>query len=342
MQRALRTLELARVATRAHLKKRLELGDGGEWPRRLLAARQQIVWPDLLVCDPALKFSQGCVHEFTARARAHDPTLGRGGFAFARKNLELKPAVRALDGRAPLGNQGIIEFILGATTGTANVHIDRGEGAENLACSCICHSNLWPRSPQPMLVLGMLLATFQPAPEPMAHGHVRAADLKCTYGGDGFMKRPVMTAVFLVAIAGLAGCPIYDHEDDGCYRDSDCARDYICNFNGDCVRPANDTCSRPSDCDSTSTCSPSGVCVAGDCTFSHGCVSGYFCDSSSGIWQCVANGSVTGAAGSTGESGAGGEGGQISSSQGGAAGQSVISAGAAGELSSNGGAAGSN
>lgn len=154
------------------------------------------------------------------------------------------------------------------------------------------------------------------------------------------MKRPVMTAVFLVAIAGLAGCPIYDHEDDGCYRDSDCARDYVCNFHtGNCVSSFDNndnSCSRPSDCDSTSTCSPAGVCVAGDCTFTHGCVSGFFCDSSSGIWQCVANGSVSGAAGN------GGEGGQMSPAQGGAPDQSMTSGGAAGEPSSNGGAAGDN
>ena len=156
------------------------------------------------------------------------------------------------------------------------------------------------------------------------------------------MKRPVVTAVFLCAIASLAGCPIYDHEDDGCYRDSDCARSYICDYQtGNCVLP-NSTrgCTKPADCDSTSTCTPAGVCQPGDCTFSHGCVSGYFCDSSSGIWQCVPNGSVSGAAGSPGEGGAGGDG-QISA-EGGAAGQSFAAAGAAGESSSNGGAAGGN
>jgi len=148
------------------------------------------------------------------------------------------------------------------------------------------------------------------------------------------MKRPMVTAVLLFAITGLAGCPIYDHEDDGCYRDSDCARDYVCDYDsGYCVLP-NKTCSRPSDCDSTSTCTPAGVCQPGDCTFSHGCVSGYFCDSSSGVWQCVPNGSVTTSAG------AAGEGGQ---STGGAAGQISAVAGAAGDASSaTGGAAGGN
>ena len=127
------------------------------------------------------------------------------------------------------------------------------------------------------------------------------------------MKRPVLTAVFLLAVAGLAGCPIYDHQDAGCYRDSDCARGYVCDqHNGDCVT-ANDTntCNQPADCDATSTCTPAGVCGFGDCSFYHGCVSGYQCDSGSGVWACVPNGSVLDAGSSAaGSGGSAGEGGQ--------------------------------
>jgi hypothetical protein len=115
------------------------------------------------------------------------------------------------------------------------------------------------------------------------------------------MKRPVLTAGFLFAVAGLAGCPMYDHEDAGCYRDSDCARGYWCDqHNRDCV-VANGvpTCAKPSDCDTTSTCAPAGVCEYGDCDLNHGCVAGYRCDSSSGVWECVPNGSISDEAGAS-------------------------------------------
>jgi hypothetical protein len=132
------------------------------------------------------------------------------------------------------------------------------------------------------------------------------------------MKRPMVTAVLLFAVAGLAGCPIYDHESDGCYRDSDCAQSYVCDTNsGACVLPNMPSCSKPSDCDSTYTCTSAGVCLTGDCTF-NSCVSGYRCDSSGGTWACVANGSI-GAAGESGAAGAAQTSGQAG--QGGAAGQ---------------------
>jgi hypothetical protein len=116
---------------------------------------------------------------------------------------------------------------------------------------------------------------------------------------EGFMKRPVVTALFLCAVATLSGCPIYDHADAGCYNDSDCGLGYQCDSrSGDCYLPSTSNCSRPQDCGVNETCSKSGACVVGDCTFS-GCVSGYECDSSSGIWACVLNGSV-GAAGAAG------------------------------------------
>ncbi len=126
------------------------------------------------------------------------------------------------------------------------------------------------------------------------------------------MKRPVVTAMFLFALAGLAGCPIYDHESAGCFRDSDCAQNYFCDsVSGDCRLPTTGfTCNKPSDCDETSTCTASGQCMSGDCSFyNHACVAGFRCDSSSGIWQCVANSSAEAGATSTG--GAAGEGGSV-------------------------------
>jgi hypothetical protein len=126
------------------------------------------------------------------------------------------------------------------------------------------------------------------------------------------MKRPVVTAMFLFALAGLAGCPIYDHESAGCFRNSDCAQNYFCDSaSGDCrLATTGYTCSQPSDCAETSTCTASGQCMIGDCSFyNHACVAGFRCDSSSGIWQCVANG--TAEAGVSGAGGAPSEGGSL-------------------------------
>ncbi|MEP7049280.1 MAG: hypothetical protein ABJB12_02960 [Pseudomonadota bacterium] len=123
------------------------------------------------------------------------------------------------------------------------------------------------------------------------------------------MKRPVVTALFLCAAAALPGCPIYDHEDAGCYRDGDCASNFVCDVDtGECYQPtapppADSSCNRPSDCAANETCNKAGQCVSGDCTFS-GCVSGYECDSSSGVWLCLA--AADGAAGAGGMSGAAG------------------------------------
>jgi hypothetical protein len=120
------------------------------------------------------------------------------------------------------------------------------------------------------------------------------------------MKRPVVTALILCAVATLSGCPIYDHEDAGCYHSSDCEPGYVCDDrSGDCYLPSSNTnsCSRPQDCAVDETCTSAGQCITGDCSFpGSGCVSGYTCDSSSGIWSCVPSGSI-GSAGAAGASG---------------------------------------
>jgi hypothetical protein len=132
-----------------------------------------------------------------------------------------------------------------------------------------------------------------------------------------FMKRPVVTALFLCAVATLSGCPIYNHEDAGCYHSSDCAPGFVCDVrSGDCYQPSSsNSCSRPQDCAVDATCGRAAECIAGDCSFpGTGCVSGYTCDSSSGVWACVPSGSAgsaeAGAAGaSSGGSDTAGQGG---------------------------------
>jgi len=135
------------------------------------------------------------------------------------------------------------------------------------------------------------------------------------------MKRVGATVLFLGALAGLGGCPIYSHEDDGCYRDSDCAPGYLCDDNsGECLAPSNQnggSCRAPRDCSPSYTCSENGLCVAGDCYFS-GCVSGFQCQSSTGTWECMPT--------SMGAAGAGGS----EAGNGGAAGTDTNAAGSGG------------
>jgi hypothetical protein len=151
------------------------------------------------------------------------------------------------------------------------------------------------------------------------------------------MKRPAVTMMFLCAVATLSGCPIYDHDDSGCFSDTDCGSGYACDENsGACVIASSSnggikSCSKPSDCGADATCTPAASCVSGDCSFS-GCVSGYRCDSSTGIWQCISN--ATGAAGSANEGGSGGEAGALSAATAGAGGDSAA-AGASGQAGSN-------
>ena len=131
------------------------------------------------------------------------------------------------------------------------------------------------------LVSGTLLATLQP------------------------MKRVAVTVFFLSAVATLGGCPIYSHDDQGCFRDSDCASGYACDeLSGACYLPdESHSCRGPADCGTSKTCGRAGVCVVGDCSF-NGCVAGFECDSSSGLWECVAQ--TAGAAGSSSAGGSGG------------------------------------
>jgi hypothetical protein len=120
------------------------------------------------------------------------------------------------------------------------------------------------------------------------------------------MKKWAIPAALLLALGGLAGCPIYDHADEGCYRDLDCAPGFLCDdATGSCYDElAGIACDRPSDCGENETCSRTGSCEIGDCHFaSVGCVRGYVCDAVAGRWACVSE-----SAGQGGDSSGGGPG----------------------------------
>lgn len=123
---------------------------------------------------------------------------------------------------------------------------------------------------------------------------------------SGPMKKSALPALLLLIGAGLTGCPLYDHEDSGCYVNSDCAPGFSCDErDGTCYENTNDACRKPSDCGTNETCSRLGTCTPGDCHYrSVGCVRGYVCSSESGRWQCVA--ASDGSGGAPSEGGAGG------------------------------------
>jgi hypothetical protein len=112
-----------------------------------------------------------------------------------------------------------------------------------------------------------------------------------------------LPAIFVLSAFSLVGCPIYDHEDEGCASTRDCAPGYSCDRNtGECVAPGDDGgCARPSDCGSNETCDRNGECRLGDCSFADiGCVDGFECQNAGGSWRCVPEGSGVGGSGGQG------------------------------------------
>jgi len=144
------------------------------------------------------------------------------------------------------------------------------------------------------------------------------------------MKKPALPAAILLlgfVGLGLPGCPIYDHEESGCYETSDCQYGYVCDqYDGSCILEDVSSCRSPNDCGVNETCDRFGTCSVGDCSFaSVGCVSGYECKLQRGRWECVTeragSGGSPGAeadASSGGTASPSGEGGTSSVSDGGA------------------------
>lgn len=120
------------------------------------------------------------------------------------------------------------------------------------------------------------------------------------------MKRLILPSVLLFVGSLLPGCPIYGESSrDGCRDDSDCSEGAACDLpRGICLRP--DFCQEPSDCGRNETCARSGRCVVGDCTFAQiGCIVGFRCEKTSGVWACLPEDS-SGSGGTATVGGAGG------------------------------------
>lgn len=127
--------------------------------------------------------------------------------------------------------------------------------------------------------------------------------------------RAAVTVIFFVALGVLVDACSSNSLDDGCYIDSDCSSGYLCDDStGACYAASggngnSQVCSAPSDCPANYTCGKESRCLPGDCFF-HGCVTGFECQSSTGVWQCAptSDGGSAGASGNedTSAAGAGG------------------------------------
>jgi hypothetical protein len=123
------------------------------------------------------------------------------------------------------------------------------------------------------------------------------------------MKRFALLVSSLAVALIVPGCPIYD-DDEGCVRDSDCPETYSCDTLTRLCSPSSTLiCNVPGDCAPSETCGRDGICHAGDCSWpATGCIAGYHCSSSSGVFRCVAGSSSGngGAGGQADEPGGGG------------------------------------
>lgn len=108
-------------------EERLELGDRTKQPRGQTGADQKIVGQHPPLGDPPLKLAKCLVGHLVASGRAHDPVPGSGRPGRGI-DLELVTAVRALDRGSAVGNQGVVELVLGFATLAANIHFRPNEG----------------------------------------------------------------------------------------------------------------------------------------------------------------------------------------------------------------------
>src|ERR1041384_109349 len=113
--------------------------------------------------------------------------------------------------------------------------------------------------------------------------------------------RAAVTVIFFVVLGVVVDACSSNAIDDGCYSDGDCGPGYRCDDStGACYASmggGSETCSVPSDCPVSYTCGKEGRCLPGDCFF-HGCVTGFECQSTTGVWRCEPT--SAGAAGASG------------------------------------------
>ncbi len=108
--------------SRLDCKKRIELSDRAQRSRRFRSTRKQILSSNLALGDAGLQLAQRPVDHAAPEAGQHYPFVGSHRGQVWRKDLELKSTLRAPNTRSTLGNERVIEFVLGPTTRAANIH----------------------------------------------------------------------------------------------------------------------------------------------------------------------------------------------------------------------------
>ena len=103
-------------------EERLELGDRSERTRGLVATGQKVAGTDLPLRDALLQITQRRVDKLATRGGTHHPALGSAQAGSRRMDLELVATVRALDRGPALGDQSVVELVLGPTAAAADVH----------------------------------------------------------------------------------------------------------------------------------------------------------------------------------------------------------------------------
>jgi hypothetical protein len=157
------------------------------------------------------------------------------------------------------------------------------------------------------------------------------------------MKQALLWGLTLSAAFAVTGCPVFPDHNNACMSSSDCAPGYSCDLeSGFCqLSPTggNGTCSAPTDCGINETCGRDSQCHIGSCRIeTTGCVDGYSCQISGGVWTCIADGgSSVGSGGTVGAAGAPGTAGATSGSGGTSGDAGVSLGGAAGATSGTGG-----
>src|SRR5690606_7901481 len=93
-----------------------------ERSRRAVAPREQVVGADLTPRNAALQIAERRINELLPAQGAHDPALGSSRCRIG-KYLELIAAIGALDRRASLRDQGIVELVFRAAAATPDIHL---------------------------------------------------------------------------------------------------------------------------------------------------------------------------------------------------------------------------
>ncbi len=111
------------------IEKRFEFRDRAKSSWAAAAPDEHVFAGYAAVVDGCLQIAQGRKFDFASIYSPDDPNVGTRGW-YRAPNLELVAARRALDGRAALGNERVIEVVDSATALAGDFH----ETPESFPC----------------------------------------------------------------------------------------------------------------------------------------------------------------------------------------------------------------